>query len=249
MHSIRNNDTIGAWIGGLIALLGVLFMLMPGMIGMDMMKSGFGMMFIGLFVVIIGLITTVLFGQRARAMDRILADKNILAHWTYDENESRQQVEQEFSSQVASNRSTFMIMLAWFVVIGGGFVGYSLMKDGEVDLLFVVLFFGTLVLLGLVAFFAPILARRQALRASREVIIARNGLVLNGALHTWVAPLNKLVGVQYQADANGRSLNFEIRYLTRASMTATTTYIVTVPVPAAQQQQAQQAALYFQSRR
>ncbi len=245
MQPIRNNDTIGVWIGAIIGVLGILLVMMPEMTGMDMMKSGFGMMFIGFFVITLGLITAIVFGQRARQLNRILANEHILARWIYSEDQFRQQVEQAYTEQVSTNRSTFMIMLAWFIVIGGAFMGFSLLQDGEINGLFVGIFFGTLVLLGLVAFFAPILARQQALRASREVIIAHSGLVLDGTLHTWVKPLNKLAGVQYQTDAAGHNLLFEIHYLSRTSITATESYTVTVPVPTSHHLQAQKVVEYF----
>jgi hypothetical protein len=245
MGKLRNKDTIGVWIGVTIAAFGLVLAILPGLTGMDMMKVGFGMIFIGGFVVIMGVVTAGVYGQRAREMNRILSAENILARWVYSENQSREQIEKEYAQQTSANRSTFLIMLAWFVVIGGFFLGLDLFKEGEVNWFFAFLFFGILVLLGVVAFSAPIIWKRQAQRAARDVIIARNGVVLNGALHTWVAPLNKLTGVQFRQESGVRDLEFEIQYMARASVTNYATYTVSIPVPAGKEAEAQDVVRYF----
>jgi hypothetical protein len=246
MGPMRNRDTTGVWIGTLIAFLGLVAMAMPGLSGMDMMRMGFGLMFVGFFVLIIGLITAVVFGQRARLMNRILAEENILARWTYDATQSRQQIQEEYARLTTYNRSTFMIVFAWFVVIGGIMVGVNLFNSGEVNWFFAFLFFGILGLLSLVAFITPILWRRQALSSSREVIIAHSGVVLNGALHTWAPPLNRLESVLFNNASGEKTLEFKIRYLSRASIIKYPTYIVSVPVPAGKEIDAQKIADHFQ---
>jgi hypothetical protein len=82
-----------------------------------------------------------------------------------------------------------------------------------------------------VALIAPILWRNQAQRASREVIIGRKGLVLNGAFHTWIAPLNKLTEVQFHSEPSGQTLEFTIRTLNKASLIWYQENPVIVPVP------------------
>jgi membrane protein YdbS with pleckstrin-like domain len=247
MGPLSNREMTGVWVGIIIALLGLVLVLVlaPGLSGMDMMRSGFGIMFIGFFVIIVGIITAAVFGQRAREMNRILADENIVARWTYSEAESRQQVQEQFARQSAYNRSTFIIMFAWFVVIGGAFMGYSLFSTGEVNWFFAVLFFGILLFLALVAFITPVLWRQQAERSSREVIIARSGLVLNGGLHTWVRPLNRLESVQFNETPGEKALEFEIGAMSRAGMAAYTPYTVIVPLPAGQEADAQRIVDYF----
>jgi hypothetical protein len=248
MEPLHNKDIVGVWVGGLIVLTGGVVVVMPGLSGMDMMRVGFGLMFIGFFVIMIGLVTAVVFGQRALEMNRIMGQKNILVRWVYNEAQSREQVQAEFTRQTTFNRSTFLIVFAWFVVIGGIFLGVDLVNSGEINWFFALLLFGILLLLSLVAFISPILWRRQAQHASREVIIARNGLVLNGALHTWVPPLNQLEGVQFNNTLNEKTLEFNIRYLSRTSGIEYSTYTVSVPVPPGKEQDAQRTADYFQGR-
>ncbi|HEX7556727.1 MAG TPA: hypothetical protein VF338_08895 [Leptolinea sp.] len=249
MEPLHNKDAAGVWIGSVIAFLGLVAVAIPGLIGLDMMHTGFGMMCMGSFVIIIGLVTTVVFWQRAREMNRILANENILARWTFDETQSHQQIQDEFSRLNKTNRVTYLIVAAWFVVIGGVLLGIDLIVSGEFNWVFALFFYGILVFLGLVAWITPILWHRQALHSSREVIIARNGLVLNGALHTWVAPLNRLESVRFNTGSGENTLEFEIRYLTRASITLHSSYIVSVPVPAGKETLAQQTLEYFQNRK
>ena len=144
MNTIKNRDAVGVWAGVFIAFAGIVCMALPAINAMDMMNSGFGIMTIGFFIIIVGLITAVVFWQRARAMDNILAGDSILASWVYSENESHLQVEEEYHQLKSSNRSTFMIVFIWFVVIGAGFLGVEFVSTGEINGLFAGILFAAL---------------------------------------------------------------------------------------------------------
>jgi hypothetical protein len=195
--------------------------------------------------VIVGLVTTIVFAQRAREMARILAKKNILAQWIYNETQSQQQIQQEFSNQIQSNHSTFSIVIAWFIVIGGAILGIDLFTTGEMNWFFALLFFGILILISLVALVAPIIWRRQAFHSSHEVIIAHNGVVLNGALYTWVPPLCRLENVSFINDPAEKTLKFEIGSLSSVSMTMYSTSALIIPVPGGKEPDAQRVVDYF----
>jgi amino acid transporter len=235
---VQNNERTGVWIGALIALAGLALIFLPALLGADMMSLGYGLGFIGVFILITGLITALVFWARARTMDRLLAGEEVLAHWTYQEFEGQQQVETEYKRVTDRNRGIYLVMVFWFVLIGGVFVGADYYRNGQVNGLFMGLFFGCLLLLGAVAFLAPILWRRQASKASRQVIISRSGLVMNGVLHSWKGPFERLVGVEYQQDLDGPALVFSIRYLSRIEPATGSTETVIVPVPPGEQEAA-----------
>ena len=235
---MQNNERTGVWIGALIALAGLALIFLPALLGADMMSLGYALGFIGLFVLITGLITALVFWARARTMDRLLAGEEVLARWTYQEFEGQQQVETEYKRITDRNRTIYLVMVFWFVLIGGVFVGADYVRNGEINGLFIGLFFGCLLILGTVAFLAPILWRRGASKASRQVIISRNGVVMNGALHSWKGPLERLVGVEYNQDPDGPALVFSIRYPSRVEPVTGSIETVIVPVPLGEQEAA-----------
>jgi hypothetical protein len=89
MDSQQNPEKTGVRIGLLITALGVLLMLWPSPVSMDMMSGGFALRFIGLFVTITGLVTFWFCQTRAAALGRILSGQGVLAHWTYDPSEAQ----------------------------------------------------------------------------------------------------------------------------------------------------------------
>ena len=239
MNPVQNNEKTGLWAGVLIGLAGLTLLALPRLLGVDMMRVGFGRSCIGLFVLLTGLITSLMFWRRVQTLEGILAEKDILARWTYNEGQGRQQVETEFKRAKGYNRTLFLVMVFWFVLIGAGFVIYDYFKTGELNGLFAGLFFGILLILGAFAWLTPIFWRRRALKASREVIISRHGVLLNGALHSWSGPLEGLESVHFQAEPPGPALVFSIRAPSRAEASGYTTQTLIVAVPAGKQDAAQ----------
>jgi hypothetical protein len=238
LDQAQNKEKTGVWIGALIALAGLALMFLPGLFGVDMMNLGYALAFFGLFLLITGLITALIFRARARTMEQLLAGEEVLAHWTYQEFEGQHQVETEYKRLTERNRSLYLVMVFWFVLIGGAFVVADYVRTEEFNGLFIGLFFGCMLLLGAVAFLAPILWRRGAAQASRQVIISRNAVVMNDALHSWKGPLEQLVGVEYRQDLDAPALVFSIRYLSRIEPVTGSIETVIVPVPPGKQEAA-----------
>ena len=236
MNRLHNNEKTGVWIGLLITLIGLALVVVPPLFGADMMAIGFGLACTGIFLLIPGLLTTWVFAGRARIMDRILAGEEILARWKYDDFQGHRQVEAEAKRSRGRNLVIYRTIVFWFVLIGGIFVAFDYFSNGEVSWLFVGSFFGFMCLLGGIAFLAPILWHRQASKASREVIISRDGVVMNGALSTWKPPFEQLKSVKFIEGLGEPTLVFTIRYLSRISLVAHEN--VVVPVPASEQEAA-----------
>jgi hypothetical protein len=230
-----NNEKIGVWVGLVILAAGLLLALFPAVLSLDMMNAGYGLIFIGIFVGICGLITAIIYGRRARSMDQILSDNDMLARWTYDEIQAQGQIDSAYHQASQNNLETYKIMFAFFVVIVLAFLGVDYWNTGEISWLFLGLMLGVLLLLTVVAFSAPRLWRRQALSASRAAIISRKGVVLNGSLHTWSEPMYRLEGVTY----DGSELAFTIRYPSRIGVVSNPTYVLNVPVPSNQRDAAE----------
>jgi len=247
MIPIQNRQRTGIWIGVGIALMGLVGIVLPPLLGVDGMNGAYALACLGVFFLIIGLVTALVFAQRARLLGRILAGDGILARWAYSDVQGQQQVESEYQRAAGQNRALFLIMLFWFVLIAGGLIGYDYYRHGDVNWPFAGSMLGIVLLLGAVAWLAPGLRRRQARRASQEVIISRSGLVLSGAFYTWAGPLNRLTEVSFSEGPGQPELEFSIRSANWLG-SSSATEVVRVPVPAGQLEAARQVVVELSGR-
>jgi membrane protein YdbS with pleckstrin-like domain len=239
----RQRIGCGIWIGVSIALIGLAGIVGPSLLGVDGMSGGYALACLGLFVLIIGLVTALVYAQRVRALRRILSGEGMLARWTYTDAQGKQQTESEYQRWAGHNRALLVIMVFWFVLIAGVLVGYDYFRTGDVNWPFAGSMLGIVILLGMVAWLAPRLQRRQAKRSSQEVIISRSGLVLSGAFHTWVAPLNRLGGVSFREGPGESVLEFRIRSASWLGSSSGAAELVRVAVPPDQQEAARQVVI------
>jgi membrane protein YdbS with pleckstrin-like domain len=226
-----------------IALMGLVGIALPSLLGVDGMSGAYALACLGVFFLIIGLVTALVYAQRARTLGRILVGDEILARWTYSDVQGQRQVESEYQRASGQNRTLFLIMVFWFVLIAGCLIGYDYYRHGEVNWPFAGSMLGIVLLLGAVAWLAPRLGRRQARRASQEVIISRSGLVLSGAFYTWAGPLNRLTEVSFSEGPGEPELEFSIGNARWLRTRSYSTYVVRVPVPPDRQEEARRAVL------
>jgi hypothetical protein len=243
MIPIQSRQRTGIWIGVGIALIGLAGSVLPSLLGVDGMSGAYALACLGVFFLIIGLVTALVYAQRARTLGRILAGDEILARWTYSDVQGQRQVESEYQRASGQNHALFLIMVFWFVLIAGGLIGYDYYRHGEVNWPFAGSMLGIVLLLGAVAWLAPRLRRRQAQRASQEVIISRSGLVLSGAFYTWAGSLNRLTEVSISESPGEPELEFSIGYPRWLRTQSHTTDVVRVPVPPDRQEEARRVVL------
>jgi hypothetical protein len=133
----------------------------------------------------------------------------------------------------------FVIFTLLFVVIG--------IASGEGDHMpvFVGLMAAILLIVAAFAFGMPYLQRHRAINSSGEVYVAENGLLINGALHTWDPPLAMLDEVRFTEDGSQPHLVFSLRSLSRANATLYHSYRVEVPVPPGNEAAARRVEQHF----
>jgi hypothetical protein len=249
MTEHRNREKNGVIIGLLIMAVGVLMLWLPSLTEMNMMAGGYALRFVGLFVLIVGAVTLWFYRARATALARLFAGEGLLAHWTLDAIQVQKHAAAELAEVSENNRGLFLITAILFLVIGIPVLVVpawrDLLRGDSIAMTIVGCYFAVVPLLGLFAWGMPRLAYRRAVQDGADVYIGRDGVFVNGALHTWKQPLTDLRRVRFNRQTNPPALEFDIRTLTRLGVTYFKTYTVTVPVPAGQEEQAENVARSF----
>jgi hypothetical protein len=244
MKTRRNSETTGLIIGVMITVAGGLLILLPFLADLDMMGGGYALLFVGFFVVLIGLITAGIFGHRAARLNSIFSGEKLLAHWVYDPTQVEKQAQRDRQATRNANLGLFLVIAGFMLacIILFAVYGYA---SGQGDSMpwFIGGMVGVLLLLAAFAFGMPYVQYRRAVRSTHEAVIAANGLYINGALHIWNAPLAALDGVSFVEDCAEARLVFSLRY--RTGIGATEAYTVEVPVPPGQEETARRVEEHF----
>ncbi len=210
-----------------------------------MMRWGYGTLCIGSFIVLAGLVTSWMYAVRVVALEKLLAGDGLLAYWTYTASQKDSQIGAEYKERIAGNRTLFLIMAVFFLMIGSCILGVDFLAEGEFNTPFAVIFFGVLLLLGFVAWLAPRWERRKARKADLAAYIGKRALYFNGKLFVWGDMLNRLEGVVYNRQSQPPKLTFSIRMLTAQGAFVGDTYQVEIPVPLDQTEAAQKIEANF----
>lgn len=248
--NMRRNPEVAGQIAGLAILgIGVLLVLLPPLLDLDMMQAGFAMQFGGFFLAVVGFVVAAIFFYRASRLKAMFRGSHVLAHWVYDPAQVRDQAGTDLQSAKERNRVLLLIVAVFVVACTLLFVAIGFSSgEGDNMPLFAGIMAAVLLIVAAFAFGMPYLQQRRALRSSGEAIIAENGLYINGALHTWNPPLATLEEVRFVEEGAEARLVFSLRSLSRTSATLYEAYSVNVPVPSGSEAAARQVELYFQER-
>jgi len=245
----RNSEITGLIVGLVLALVGGLLMLLPPLLGMDGFDGGFALQFLGLFLLITGLVTAAIFGTRARRLEAMLRGQELLAHWVYDTRQKEEQARRDLATTRSRNRGLLLIVAVFVVACTLLFVVIGFLEGEEENMPgFVAIMLGVLALVAAFALGMPFLQYRRALRSSGEAVIAGNGLYLNGVMHTWNAPLALMEGVDLVDDGGQARLLFNLRSLDRTGPGGYQDYSVEVPVPPGEEATARHVEEHFRHR-
>ena len=145
----------------------------------DGMSGGYALAFISFFLAVSSVVVALLFVHRARVLDGILTDPHLLAHWLYPEEMAKKSVEREYRDYQERNRAMFIIiggMLVFVSLFFMIFMGEGGLQTGIVLLAFTVFLF-------IISRIVPGIERRRAIGAPREALIARTGIIYEGAVY------------------------------------------------------------------
>jgi hypothetical protein len=90
-HRQRRSALI--WSG--VVLVGIIFIFLPVMVGLEGNDGGFALSFLGGFMALIGIIAAIIYFRLAATMDNITKKENVLARWHYTADEWQKYSETE----------------------------------------------------------------------------------------------------------------------------------------------------------
>ena len=196
------------------AFLGAMFV--PGLLGADMMQWGYAAATLCGFLAMCALVTAFVYVRRARELAKLFAGDNLLAAWTYEQAFWEQAVQSDTEAETAGKRRLLFLVIAFSVLIGGGF--WILDPDAG---RWVALVLAVVVGLCTIAAYAgPRWRRQRQLTEPPAAWIGRRGAYVGGLFHDWSMAGSALQGVETVEDDHGRkSLELTYRYVAGAALT------------------------------
>jgi hypothetical protein len=205
---------------------------------MDCFSGGCAITFVSGFLVVCGVATALLFFTRAREMDAIIRGTNLLASWTYPEEEMRQSAEREYRDYREVNRGLLFVV--------GGFILIAMVLmaifGGEAGLLTAGVLLVVFVLCAIASVAAPWLERRRAIASPSATLITDTGLVYEGAVHPFSSFLLRMDGIRFEEEAGEHPPLLVFSFVQIVGLFILRPYEVAVPVPRGEEERAREIA-------
>jgi hypothetical protein len=209
-----------------MAFFGLFMAISPWLFDINPMDGGGALLMVGILLGLTGLIAYFIFNRRAKLVDDMFEDKNVLAHWRVDGLEWDKFSEEDTKATKTNAWGIWGVITFFFAILIVVF--WLFIEDTDDANFFAMLMGGIWLFISIFAFIATSLrTRKRGLEGSGEVIIAKNGLWLNGESHIWKGLASSLDLVQYHA--NKRILEFGYSFPAQAGRQSVE---VRVPVPA-----------------
>jgi hypothetical protein len=232
----RNPQARVALIWGLVAVLGAAGTVLPTALGMDGMGGGYAIAFVSGFVALCGVVAAAIFAVRARVLWRLFSGRSVLAHWTYPAEDRTDHVDKELTEERKGSWALFLVIAAFSVVIGVGF----LIADPDAGRFVFFVLMGVVALLAAVAALAPRMRHRRRRRATPEAIVSVEGAYVLGMLHTWRLLGARVEGAELaQAKKQVLRVSYSAPFLYGRFFLGRQTYTVLIPVPRGEEERAE----------
>ncbi|MHB1275402.1 MAG: hypothetical protein ACYCXQ_11445 [Candidatus Humimicrobiaceae bacterium] len=206
-----------------LTIIFIFMIFLPSILGMDMMRWGFGFGFISFFLVISFAIISGVYALMARRLNKVFSDVNIIAHWGYSRKEWLEYSKVEFKKQKSEKWSIFITIAAITIIV---VVIFTLTHRDAWKVLLSV-FASLLLLLALIAFIIPkIKYARDRKNINPEVYIGLSGIYLAGEFHTWNFLTSRLEKVNFDESKMLIIVNYS--YSTKTGLSHA---YVRIPVP------------------
>lgn len=158
--------------------------------------AAFAIAFFSFIMFITAIIVAVIYGSRARALDRLLSGEGLLAHWTYQPDEWLQYAEAEFQTEKELKKMLALIISGFALLAGIGFI----IADWESGIGVLAVMLALIAMVSFLAWSTSWYNHRQNLKYPGEAYISKDGVYLNKHLHLWTHLLAYLDSVKYVED-------------------------------------------------
>jgi hypothetical protein len=229
--------TSNAW--WIITALAIFGIFAPELLGLDGFNGGFAISAVCIFLAIMGIIIALIYMARARKLDKILKGTNLLAHWTYSQDEWQQFTEEEYKRQKAGNKGLFIIIAAISLVIG---IIFFIIDHDAGKWVFLTMV-GVVALIGFVAWFTAFYNHWQNKNSLGEVYFTPDAVYLNRQLHDFKSLDAKLENVALKGKLHPY-IEFVYSAPTRAGRQD---YQARVPIPQGKDAEARELVGKYQS--
>ena len=231
----KNNARLWSAISLVITLIGAAMIVA----GLTLEDGDYIWLFaVGIFVSVTFLICFFVFISQARHLDRMFKREELLAHWQFDAAEQQRKAMEEFTARKAGNRILLLIVIAFFVVIGGLFAVFGF-DDIEDAAGFLLIMLAILALISAAALLSPGMAYRKMSRSEPSVYVGPFGAWVMGVFTLWKAAMTRARQIIFEVGSSGARITVEYEIRQRYTWQQHTCRI---PVPAGSEQQAYQVA-------
>jgi hypothetical protein len=243
---IPNSARTAAIVWGILSVLFLVGFFTPfiaDFLGIDIEDWMFAIMFFSLVMCITSIVVAVMYAKRSRITGSILRGENLLAHWTYTEEEWARYAQTEHKEFKQHNRSLFILVAVIAIIIGVIFV----IVNPDDWMIFAVIILGIIAIAGVSAWLAVALGERQNRKYHGEVFITADGVFINRVLHLWKGFGAAFEGAIY--DDSGREIPVIVIDYSMPSRTGRQTSTVRVPVPHGHEPEAEVITQQLMNRR
>jgi hypothetical protein len=194
---------------------------------MDCFSGGCAITLISVFLAVASLAVALLFLSRARAMDAILGGRRLLAHWVYPAEDTGTSAFREFEEYREMNRSLLFIVGGMLVIA----MILALILGGDAGITTAGMLLVVLVLISIVSWGAPRLELTRARNAPREVYIAENGFIYEGAVYSFLSFMLRMDGVRFREGTDKRPPMLVFSFLQLVGLFILKPFEINIPIP------------------
>lgn len=175
-----------ALIFGLISLT---MIFLPSLANIDGMDGGFALIFVGFFMLIVGIITVVIYGRMGKMFASMSRFESVLAQWHIGNQEYARFAAYDVKENTAGLRATRWLIISITAVV------CIILAIAGMETGFVIVFgLSLMVFIYLVSLIAISSQKRKLLAREADIILAHDGGIINGTLHPWSKLSNRLEG-------------------------------------------------------
>ncbi|MDO8692436.1 MAG: hypothetical protein Q7R39_20900, partial [Dehalococcoidia bacterium] len=155
--------------------------------------AAFAFAFVSFIMFLTAIIVAVIYGSRARGLDRLLAGEGLLAHWTYQPDEWLRYTETEYQTE-KGYKKTLLVIISGFALTFGVL---AVIADRESGILVLAVMLALIMITSFTAWFTSWHDHRRNLKYQGGAYISKGGVYLNKQLHLWNQTLAYLGSVEY----------------------------------------------------